>query len=87
MINECFLCGQVCITERHHIFGGALRQKSDRLGLCVDLCPECHNRPPKGAHFNAETMQYIHEYGQRKAMAEQGWSVEEFRKEFYKNYI
>lgn len=32
-------------------------------------------------------MQRLHEYGQRKAMKEQGWTVEDFRREFYKNYL
>jgi hypothetical protein len=29
----------------------------------------------------------LHQYGQRKAMAENNWTVEDFRKEFYKNYL
>lgn len=32
-------------------------------------------------------MQYLHEYGQRKAMQENGWTVEQFREVFGKNYL
>lgn len=71
MIGECFICGCYGVVERHHIFGGALRKKSERYGV----------------HHNAKAMQKLHEYGQRKAMAENGWNIDDFRREFYKNYI
>lgn len=32
-------------------------------------------------------MQYLHEYGQRKAMQENGWSISDFMQVFGKNYI
>lgn len=32
-------------------------------------------------------MQYLHEYGQRKAMQENGWDIDTFRSVFGKNYI
>lgn len=44
--KECFLCkrnGSGDRLERHHIFGGANRWKSEKLGLVVWLCGErCH---------------------------------------------
>lgn len=85
-MGRCFLCGRWGATERHHIFGGALRKKSDAYHLTVDLCHDCHNEPG-GAHYDRAVMQHLHEYGQRKAMEENGWTVEEFRQEFYKNYL
>lgn len=81
------MCGRYGNLERHHIFGGALRKKSEKYGLTVDLCHSCHNEPPEGAHHNKDTMQKLHEYGQRKAMKENGWTIEDFRREFYKNYL
>ena len=87
MIGECFICGCYGVVERHHIFGGALRKKSERYGLVVTLCHSCHNAPPYGVHHNAKAMQKLHEYGQRKAMAENGWNIDDFRREFYKNYL
>lgn len=87
MERRCFLCERTGWIEKHHIFGGPYRKKSDRLGLMVDLCHDCHNEPPDGAHHNKETMRYLHQYGQQKAMQEQGWSVEQFIQEFGKNYL
>lgn len=62
-------------------------KKSERYGLVVTLCHSCHNEPPYGVHHNAKAMQKLHEYGQRKAMAENGWNIDDFRREFYKNYL
>lgn len=87
MERECFLCGRRGWIERHHIFGGANRKKSDKLGLVVDLCHDCHNEPPLGVHHNKEAMLRLKQYGQKKAMLEQGWSAEEFIREFGKNYL
>lgn len=54
----------------------------------VDLCHDrCHIFGPLAVHNNAETMRALHEYGQRKAMEENGWTVEDFRREFHKNYL
>lgn len=48
--GTCYLCGLYTETERHHIFyGAALRPISERLGLVVYLCPECH-RGTYGVH-------------------------------------
>ena len=87
MYTECFLCHQYCDTEKHHIFGGALRKKSEKYKLTVQLCPYCHRDNKEGVHNNREKMQALHEYGQRKAMEEQGWTIEDFIASFYKNYI
>lgn len=87
MERECFLCGRTDTLERHHIFGAANRKKADRLGLVVDLCHDCHNEPPYGVHHNKYVMQRLHEYGQRKAMGEQGWTTDEFIRQFGKNYL
>jgi hypothetical protein len=81
------LCGSTRRIERHHIFGGALRKKSEKYGLVVDLCHNCHNESPNGVHFNKDKMLKLKQYGQLKAMRENGWSIEDFRKEFYKNYL
>lgn len=66
-LKPCFLCGRICYTERHHIFGGtANRRLSEEDGLVVNLCPDCHNRPPNGAHFNKKTMERLHVAGQAR---------------------
>ena len=38
-------------------------------------------------HHNAAAMRYVRQYGQRKAMEEQGWTTEEFVQMFGKNYL
>lgn len=85
-MNYCFICGRYTYTERHHIFGGAYRKKSDKYGLAVNLCHYCHNEPPNGVHHNAANMLWLKQTGQRRMM-EQGWTVERFREEFGKNYL
>lgn len=89
--KTCWLCGRNGAEDkldRHHLFGGAYRSKSEKYGLVVFLCHQrCHIFGENAAHRSAETMQLLHEYGQQLAMQEQGWSVEDFRREFGKNYL
>lgn len=74
--------------ERHHIFGGANRPISEKYGLVVYLCGErCHRTGKYSAHQNGEVAQYLHEYGQEKAMRENNWTVEQFREIFGKSYL
>ncbi|MCH5210411.1 MAG: hypothetical protein J1F01_05540 [Oscillospiraceae bacterium] len=90
-MRECFLCGRNGNgdrLERHHIFGGPNRKKSEKYGLVVYLCGErCHRNGEYAAHRNKDTAAYLHRYGQEKAMKEQGWTVEQFRKVFGRNYL
>lgn len=54
----------------------------------VWLChSECHIFGANAVHRSAECMRYIRQYGQRKAMKEQGWTTEDFVREFGKNYL
>lgn len=89
--KKCFLCGRNGNGDRleiHHIFGGGNRKKSDKLGLTVLLCgSRCHRLGEYSAHQNAQIAEYLHKYGQQKAMADQGWTKEEFIKEFGRNYL
>lgn len=88
--EQCFLCKRnrhAGRLEVHHIFGAYKRKLSDKYGLTITLCEECHRTGEYAVHRNAATMQYLHEYGQRKAMTENGWTAEQFRQIFGKNYI
>ena len=41
--KRCYLCSKLTGLEKHHIFGGvANRPISEKLGLWVYLCHECH---------------------------------------------
>lgn len=62
-------------------------RKVKKYGLVVDLCHKCHNEPPDGLHHNKDVMLKLHQYGQKKVMQEQGWTIERFRQEFRKNYL
>lgn len=89
--RRCFLCGRNGSDDpldRHHIFGGANRSKSEKYGLVVDLCHNrCHIFGKMAVHQNKKIMRQLKRYGQLKAMKEHGWSTEDFIREFGKNYI
>ena len=90
-MRECFLCGKNGCSDpldRHHIFGGGRRKKSEKYGLVVDLCHhECHQFGPRAAHQCAETRDELHRYGQKMAMERMGWTKEDFMREFGRNYL
>ena len=90
-MRTCFLCGRngsADPLDRHHVYGGAYRSKSEKYGLVVDLCHnDCHIFGKYAAHNNAETMRYIRRYGQIKAMRENNWTEEDFIREFGKSYL
>ena len=74
--------------EKHHIFGGAYRKKSEKYGLVVYLCHRrCHIFAPSAVHQSTGQMQRLKRYGQLKAMEEQRWTEEDFRREFGKSYL
>lgn len=94
MKGRCYLCGAYAPTEKHHIFGGANRTRSERFGLFVHLCHYCHNEPPNGVHFNAGNNNRLKKRGQRafeeRFMYEyrcgQDMARDAFIKEFGRNY-
>ena len=90
-MNECFLCGKNGWSDkldRHHIFNKHNRNKSEKYGLVVYLCHnECHIFGKNAVHNNRDVDLKLKQYGQRKAMEEQGWSKEDFIKVFGKNYL
>lgn len=87
----CYLCGAngaIDKLDRHEIFGGPYREKSKRLGLWVLLCHnDCHIFGPLSAHNNASTALRLKQEAQRRAMEAYGWSIEDFIREFGKNYL
>lgn len=89
--RHCWLCGRNGNgdpLDHHHIFGGPNRKLSEKYGLVVDLCHfQCHIFGVDAVHNNPDTMQELHEYGQRKAMHDNGWSKEDFIRIFGKNYL
>ena len=90
-MKECFLCGgngSDDPLDRHHIFNGPYRKKSEKYGLVVYLCHNrCHIFGKYAVHNNQERMLYLKARGQYKVMEEQGWSRERFIREFGKDYL
>lgn len=89
--TKCFICKQNANgdpLDKHHCFSGALRSKSEKYGLTVYLHhSKCHIFGENAVHRNADINRKLQAYVQGKAMEHYGWSVEDFRKEFYKNYL
>lgn len=90
-VRGCFLCGRNGSgdpLEKHHIFGGSRRKKSDKYGLVVYLCGNrCHRNGEYAVHRNKDTALFIHRYGQEKFMRENNRTTEQFISEFGKNYL
>lgn len=83
--KECYFCHSQNWIEEHHIFGGAMRKKSEKYGLKVYLCHFCHNEPPNGIHHNAGRNLHLKQLGQRAF--KKTYPDKDFRAEFYKNYL
>lgn len=90
---KCYKCQQWKPTERHEIFFGSgskyngSRDKSKQYGLWVPLCADCHRNAPDAVHNCAATRLRLEQDGQRHAMAYYHWTVSDFRRRFYKNYL
>ncbi len=91
MDKVCWLCGANGSNdplERHHVFGGPLRDKSEQYGLTVWLCGNhCHRLGRYSVHKNAETARALKREMQQRCMKEQGWTMEDWHREFGKSYL
>jgi hypothetical protein len=89
--DKCYLChrnGRTDPLEVHHVFFAANRKWSEKFGLTVHLCGNrCHRNGENAVHRNAEVCRKLQKSTQRKAMAHYGWSVEQFRAVFGRNYL
>ena len=89
--TKCFICKQHACgdpLDKHHIFFGALRSKSEKYGLTVYIHhSKCHIFGESAIHRNAAVCRKVQAYAQKKAMERYGWSVEEFIEKFRKNYL
>ena len=89
--KKCFICGRNGNGDRlehHHVFGAALRPKSEKYGLVVLLCGEgCHRTGKNSVHVNAKINRILQRKVQLKAMTFYGWSEDEFREIFGKSYL
>ena len=82
-LDVCYLCGSYGLIDEHHIFSGPCRSASDRLGLVVHLCRDCH----RDVHDKGDpTMEYLHRVGQRAYEKTYG-NRNAFIKEFIRSYL
>ena len=91
-MGRCWLCGEPAgwddPLDKHHIFGGAMRRKSEGDGLWVMLHhSKCHEDGPESAHRSAETRGRLQAEGQRAWMRAHGTDEDGFRAEYHKSYI
>lgn len=84
-MKECYICGRTDWLERHHVFFGPFRKKSEKYGLVVYLCHWCHNEPPNGVHFNHKNDLKLKAEFQKRFMNEH--PEMDFIKEFGRNYL
>ena len=82
--EKCFCCWRSGDLARHEVFHGNNRTKSKNLGCWVRLCPDCHNK----LHTKDGTLdEWLKKEGQKAAMKHYGWTTDEFRQRFGKNYL
>lgn len=81
----CFLCGTTRNLECHHIYAGSKRKASERLGLKVWLCSDCHTQAPDAVHRKHTVDMYLKQTAQR--IFEETHTREEFIKEIGKSYL
>lgn len=79
--NECFICG-AWATDTHHIFGGPNRNFSDRDGMTVRLCRQCHSQ----IHDAGIGVNELRIAGQMRWEQKLG-TREEFRRRYGKSYL
>lgn len=86
-MDTCIFTGSTTV-ERHHVFGGPYRKKSEEHGFIVPLRPDLH---PNGAFFhpteeNRKIDRSLKERCQRY-YEEKGGTREEWMQEFGRNYL
>ena len=85
--GRCYLCSRCGQTQEHHIFGGPNRTLSEKYGLKVELCLECHaDQVTHAVHRDKAVMDELHRQGQ-EAFEEQLGSRKVFMQIFGRNYL
>lgn len=94
----CYICenyldddSSKMYREKHHVFGGPLRKKSEHFGLTVYLCRKHHTGDISGSREAVHRPDF-NDYGLRlkkdaQTAFEQKYGHEAFVREFGKNYL
>ena len=83
----CYITGDTYDLHEHHVFGGAYKAASDRLGLKIYLRPDWHNMADYGIHFDKELRERIQDEVQRFAMEYYGWTIEQWIIEVGRSFL
>ena len=82
IMGKCFLCHRETNLDRHHVFNGAMRNKSEEYNAVILVCRNCHER----IHKDAGLRNSLKAQWQQALMAYHGWTLDEWREIFHKNY-
>lgn len=90
--ERCYICGKrgtsIDPLDCHHVFFGPYRSKSEKYGLKVYIHHNsCHIFGNRAVHVNNTICRELQEEVQKIAMEHYGWSVDDFRALFGKNYL
>lgn len=84
-MDHCLFTGSAPV-ERHHIFGGAYRSKSEKYGYVVPLRPDLHPNGAQAGPQRKEIDTALKQMAQRHFEEHHG-TREQFRQEFGKSYL
>lgn len=79
MEGYCEICHRWETLERHHVFSGAFRKKSEEYGAVVEICRKCHDDLH---HRHPANYKWLKRQWRDRLMAENGWTIEEFIEKF-----
>lgn len=79
MEGFCDICLKWRTLERHHVFNGAFRTKSEEYGAVVEICRECHDDLH---HRHPAKYKWLKRQWRDRLMAENGWTMDDFIREF-----
>jgi len=83
--EECYICKTNHCLETHHIMNGANKKASEKYGLLMKVCPNCHTLAPTAIHRDSSLKMRLKQIGQEHF--EQTYTREMFIKVFGKSYL
>lgn len=84
--RECYICKTQRDLQRHHIFGGPNRRRSEDDGLWIFLCVE-HHIGDHGVHRDFDLALKVKQLGERAWIEHNEKTKEEFIRDYGKNFI
>ena len=81
--EPCELCGKWDYLDRHHIFEGSLRKKSEKYNCVIRICRACHD----DIHHHPLDYLWLKKESQKELMERMHWYMDDWHREFGKNYL